>query len=241
MKELFFPVTRREAERQGVQYSSEKNRNARFPSQLRELREESGLSQAGLSQKLGVSKSTIGLWETGDTLPDAKAIRDIADYFNVSSDYLLGRTNVKTSNMDLRRACEFFGLSEEAGEAIHNFYGTATMDGDSRVRMLNWIFEKIIICPAFMLVWTDLYQLLLFYSDVYNNFESEQSEGQLHRISNTTITDKDIINARILSAETNFRTVISKLMNQAKTKEYAQLKEMIISEQAAKAQEKNGE
>ena len=58
MEQTFFPVTRREAERSGTKYSSEKNKNAGFPSRLRELRKKKGVSQDIVSKELGVSKST---------------------------------------------------------------------------------------------------------------------------------------------------------------------------------------
>lgn len=90
MEQSFFPATRREAERRGVPFSSETNKNAPFPSQLRELRKKKGVSQEAFAKVLGVSKSTVGLWETGDTLPDAKSLRGMAEYFDVTADYLLG-------------------------------------------------------------------------------------------------------------------------------------------------------
>lgn len=113
MEQSFFTVTRREAERAGIQYSSEANKNALFPSRLRELRSEKGVSQETLSKVLGVSKSTIGLWENGDTLPDAKAIYDLARYFEVSAEYILCRTHIKSVNADIKSVCEFTGLSED--------------------------------------------------------------------------------------------------------------------------------
>lgn len=121
MEQPFFPVTRREAERSGVQYSSEANKNALFPSQLRELRTEKGVSQEALSKVLGVSKSTIGLWENGDTLPDAKAIYDLAAYFGVSTEYILCKTRTRTADADLKRVCEYTGLSEHAVKNIRSF------------------------------------------------------------------------------------------------------------------------
>ena len=54
MEQTFFPVTRREAERSGTKYSSEKNKNAGFPSRLRELRKKKGVSQyAELAKQIG--------------------------------------------------------------------------------------------------------------------------------------------------------------------------------------------
>ena len=83
MKTLIFPVTKKEAEKSGTSYSSEANKNALFPTQLRELRKEKGVSQETVARDLGVSKSTIGLYETGDTLPDVKTLSDLAKYYGV--------------------------------------------------------------------------------------------------------------------------------------------------------------
>lgn len=69
MERLKFPVTKKDAEKMGIPYSSEANKNALFPSRLRNLRKEKGVSQKELADFLGLSKSTVGLYETGDTLP----------------------------------------------------------------------------------------------------------------------------------------------------------------------------
>ena len=118
MERLIFPVTRREAEKGGRPYSSAENRNALFPSQLRELRKEKGISQEALARDLGVSKSTIGLYETGDTLPDAKTLHDLAVYFDVSADWLLGLTDVRTPDSTVREIYRYTGLDENAVKTL---------------------------------------------------------------------------------------------------------------------------
>lgn len=120
MKQLRFPVTKKEAEKAGVPYSSEANKTALFPSRLRALREEMGVSQATLASILGVSKSTIGLYETGDTLPDIKTADQLASYFEVTADYLIGRTAVKSECAEIRTMCDYSGLSELAIEELHD-------------------------------------------------------------------------------------------------------------------------
>ena len=112
MGQLIFPITKKEAEKSGVAYSSQANKDALFPSRLRKLREEKGVSQAVLSAMLGVSKSTVGLWETGDTLPDARALYDMANYFGVSVDYMLCRSDVKNIAADIQAAAKCTGLPE---------------------------------------------------------------------------------------------------------------------------------
>lgn len=94
-----FPTTQKEAEKQGVQYSSANNKNCQFPSRLRELRESKGVSQAALAKEIGVSKSTVGLWETGDTLPDAKSICILAAFFDVNTDYILCQSDYRNIEM----------------------------------------------------------------------------------------------------------------------------------------------
>lgn len=63
-----------------------------FAERLLELRSERGISQAKLAKELGVSFSVVCYWETDRSEPTAVNIVKIADYFNVSADYLLGRT-----------------------------------------------------------------------------------------------------------------------------------------------------
>lgn len=141
MEHLFFPVTRREAERSGVEYSSEINKNAGFPSRLRKLRKEKGVSQDTVSKELGVSKSTLGLWETGDTLPDAKAIFDLSIYYDVSTDYLLGKTDIASVNMKTREVCEYIGLTQDTVSMLSVY----TKQGEIISSFLARFFEDIVV------------------------------------------------------------------------------------------------
>ena len=62
-----------------------------FKDRLKELREIRGISQVVLSEKLGVSNGTIAMLETGKRNPSIQLLEDIADYFNVTLDYLTGK------------------------------------------------------------------------------------------------------------------------------------------------------
>ena len=61
-----------------------------FKERLKELRKKRGYSQVVLAEKLGLSKSTIGAYETGDIKPSVEALELIADFFNVNMSYLMG-------------------------------------------------------------------------------------------------------------------------------------------------------
>ncbi|WP_288311732.1 helix-turn-helix transcriptional regulator [uncultured Selenomonas sp.] len=66
-----------------------------FSQKLRLLRRQSSnLTQAKLAEILGVSQQAVGLWERGKNMPSHDLIRQIALYFNVSTDYLLDNTDI---------------------------------------------------------------------------------------------------------------------------------------------------
>ncbi len=64
-----------------------------FSLKLKELREERGFSQAQLAKALNVGVGSVGMWESTDRIPPAKKLVKIAEYFHVSTDYLLGRSD----------------------------------------------------------------------------------------------------------------------------------------------------
>lgn len=68
---------------------------ADFASVIKRLRIERGITQEQLASMLKISRSTIGMYETGSREPDFETCEAIADIFNVDMDYLLGRSNVE--------------------------------------------------------------------------------------------------------------------------------------------------
>lgn len=59
---------------------------------LRELRKQNKLSQSEVAEKLGITASAYGFYEQGKTVPNAEVLNVLADLYDVSTDYLLGRT-----------------------------------------------------------------------------------------------------------------------------------------------------
>ena len=60
------------------------------------------MSQAELADKLGVSKSTVGMYELGKREPDFETLEAIADLFNVDMNFLLGKVGSELSPKDER-------------------------------------------------------------------------------------------------------------------------------------------
>lgn len=58
---------------------------------IKELRLARGLSQVELAKKLSVTKQTVSNWENDNILPSIDMLIKLADFFNVSCDFILGR------------------------------------------------------------------------------------------------------------------------------------------------------
>lgn len=72
---------------------------------ISELRKQAGMSQFQLAKVLDIATSTLGMYETGKREPSLKVMNRIANYFNVTTDYLLGRPekkddDTKTADID---------------------------------------------------------------------------------------------------------------------------------------------
>lgn len=106
-----------------------------FKERLKELRKSKGLSQVALAERLGLSKSTIGAYETGDISPSIEALNTIADYFNVDMDYLLGNEEQSRYFMDY----ELYTVANELSEdpELLLLIEKATKDNNFRQRLLG--------------------------------------------------------------------------------------------------------
>ena len=65
-----------------------------FAKRLKELRKENGLTLVQLEKSTGLSKSVLNDWENEKCIPNALAIITLAKFFDVTSDYLLGLSDI---------------------------------------------------------------------------------------------------------------------------------------------------
>jgi len=103
-----------------------------FPERLSSLMKEKNLRQQDLADFLGVKRQTVSLYMTGQSIPDAEQLKNIAVFFKVSADWLIGLSSVKSTAPDVKNICKYTGLSENAVEWLH---GLSTLEPD-----LQWIF-----------------------------------------------------------------------------------------------------
>lgn len=67
---------------------------------IRDLRKQKRMSQTELAKSAGVSQTTVTAWETGKAEPSSSAVAKLADIFNVTTDYLLGRPDKQVAKKD---------------------------------------------------------------------------------------------------------------------------------------------
>jgi len=93
-----------------------------FQKRFNQLRGE--LSQAKFAEKLGLSRPVIGFYENGERIPDILTLKKIAETYNVSADWLLGLSDIKTGNADDMAIEKSIGLSEDAIKTLNRLKST---------------------------------------------------------------------------------------------------------------------
>lgn len=90
-----------------------------FSVRLKELREAYKLNQTELGEILGVTNQTVSNWENGNIAPSIEMVEKIANYFKVSVDYLLFRTDsltIKVNNLTLEQTAHVQSIVNDIEE-----------------------------------------------------------------------------------------------------------------------------
>lgn len=118
-----------------------------FSDRLKKLREQSNLSQSELASRIDIAKSTLAMYETGKREPKFDTVRRIADFFDVSADYLLGQINEPLSK-EVARPKSSVMTQAEIEEFINNPNMRPKYKGreltDEEIIRLSKVFEAIL-------------------------------------------------------------------------------------------------
>lgn len=116
---------------------------------LKKLRKEKGLYQKDVAEDIGLTASAIGFYEQGKRKPDNDTLQKLADYYDVSTDYLLGRTNERSSADKIKKAISDDPELQDAWDQISKrenlqllFKQTKDMD-DSSIRQIIRVIKAI--------------------------------------------------------------------------------------------------
>lgn len=108
-----------------------------FSKRLSELMKERHITQDTLATALGVKRQTVSLYKTGQSMPDAEQLKNIAKFFNVASDWLLGLSDSRELSGELSQVCNYIGLDSEAVQTLKEL-----CEHKSHQFVLNFILEN---------------------------------------------------------------------------------------------------
>lgn len=112
MNNVYFPYSDKEAKKNGITNRFAVNEQAEFPKRLKKLREDKGETLEVAAKAIGITRSTLGLYEKGENVPDVKVIVRIASHYRATTNYLLGED--ERPNFDSNYICTQTGLSDSA-------------------------------------------------------------------------------------------------------------------------------
>lgn len=109
-----------------------------FGDRLRMLREEKGLTQKELGEIVKVSERVIGYYEANNRFPkDENTLKRMADYFNVSVDFLIGRTDIRNhADNTSSKVNQEMKVMDEDKLTLINDYDKLTPEQQKLVRAL---------------------------------------------------------------------------------------------------------
>lgn len=163
--------------------------NSPFAKSIRSLMEERGMTQDELAQAVGRTRQTVSQYVNGISEPGYDTLVKIADSFNVSVDFLLGRTEVKTTDITIQSIVQKTGLTEKNIESLmkrgpygHEYPGFA----ESYEKMTNDLISYASTYTA-----SRTYHRFLYNAN-FEPPELEQEAGHNHTIVEYTVVAKVI-------------------------------------------------
>lgn len=108
---------------------------------LKTLRNEKKLTQKQLAEKINVTHVSISGYESGNRSPDTDTLQRLADFFEVSTDYLLGRTDSPALTPHEKDEAAFQAFANDP--ELNVFYRELPKSDEEAVRKLRNIWEII--------------------------------------------------------------------------------------------------
>lgn len=110
---------------------------------MTELRKRHNLTQEDIAKYLNCNRATVANYENGKRQPDYNTLIKLAKKHGVSTDYLLGFTDVTTTDRDLKFICDYTGLSEKSVKLLRyvkeNYKNENKYDG--RQKSINEVLD----------------------------------------------------------------------------------------------------
>ncbi|MBU3189606.1 cobalamin-dependent protein [Clostridium bowmanii] len=182
-----------------------------FCNRLKNLRVENNLLQKDLAEMLALAQTTIANYEQGKRFPDEEMLLKIADFFNVSLDYLLGRSEINSANEDFTQR-DSLKLSKSFIDptvlALKTSYFDALINGNLQIAselILNAVESGIIDIKR---VYSDIFERSLI--EIGEQWDMNIIDVyQEHYFSNSTLLIMSQLFPHFHTCEKNGHTLVS--------------------------------
>ena len=139
-----------------------------------------GIMQKELAEHLGVTANTVSYYLSGERCPDIDKLIEISRFLNVSTDFLLGLSDVKSTNIEVKSICDYTGLSEMAVAKLHFFKESNQLHSEIISAFIAPDFKANTFCGlSFVCRMLELYEKEYLKNieemdEAYNNFDEMQ-------------------------------------------------------------------
>ena len=116
-----------------------------FASRLFGIREEQGLSRQKVADDLGITRAALEYYEKGKRNPDLNTIEKLATYYDVTVDYLMGRTETSSTDSNIRTVCDYLNVDEKLLTVLKNLISDNIAHKEEFKRiLLSYHFQNIL-------------------------------------------------------------------------------------------------
>lgn len=196
---------------------------------IKEIRKEHNLNQSEFGELFGLTQNTITNIENDKRFPTYEILIEIAKRFNISVDYLLGLSEAKTNNIEIKAICDYTGLTEEAVNKLHEMLVIDDENYNINSKFINdFLSSSLFYKMIFFNISLDklekslLYHLSIFFEDEKTAEKTaEKIKDELDYIPTAT----EILNHRELILYRNQKNVntyfeqLTELLNEILTRD----------------------
>lgn len=194
------------------QRSGENDRLPIFTKRFRELQGER--TNTEFADFLGISRQTVGFYCNGDRIPDAQILRDIAKKCNVSSDWLLGLTDIQNPDINIAFALQSLGLSDSSAKNLLAIKkNSESKDVPENAKLLPSTLDKFLTNSNVIILLLNIQRYIDVYKKMvsYNEFGFRDEYVKCLEFEGIPLYDFDILRIKFESISDELRQIIDEI------------------------------
>lgn len=194
------------------QRSGENDRLPIFTKRFRELQGER--TNTEFADFLGISRQTVGFYCNGDRIPDAQILRDIAKKCNVSSDWLLGLTDIQNPDTNIAFALQSLGLSDSSAKNLLAIKkNSESKDVPENAKLLPSTLDKFLTNSNVIILLLNIQRYIDVYKKMvsYNEFGFRDEYVKCLEFEGIPLYDFDILRIKFESISDELRQIIDEI------------------------------